>query len=441
MKKDRIRIPTITPRDYQLPFLQAMAGGCKRAVLRWARRHGKDEICLAWTSISVTKKVGTYWHLLPEKEQARKAIWLAVNPHTGKRRIDEAFPREIRSRTNDQEMFIEFKNGSTWQVLGSDRYDSLVGSPPVGVVFSEYALANPSAWDYISPMLLENGGWAVFNSTVRGMNHFWHIGEYAKNQSDWFFQQINANETNVFPADILEKERFRLIEQSGDDGLAVFRQEYFNDPNAAIPGAYYGKWMSAAMDEGRIGNVPHEHGLPVFTSWDLGINDDNVIWFIQKVGREFHAIDYYSNSNEGMAHYVKVIKDKPYIYEKHYLPHDGGHHEKGSGKTIKQTLAELGLKDLVVVARTPTLARQIDDVRIMLPKMWFDKKKCEKGIDCLVSYHREWDDKLKVFRDYPKHDWASHGASAFATFAQGYSPGYDISNFAAVANTEYNPFS
>src|SRR6185312_8507339 len=120
---------------------------------------------------SAFERVGTYWHMLPEASQARKAIWDAINPHTGRRRIDEAFPRELRQATREQDMLIRFVNGSTWQVVGSDNYNSLVGSPPVGVVFSEWSLAKPDSWTYIRPILAENGGWVLKIWTPRGRNH------------------------------------------------------------------------------------------------------------------------------------------------------------------------------------------------------------------------------------------------------------------------------
>jgi phage terminase large subunit len=145
--------------------------GGRRAIEIAHRRWGKDEICLHWAAVSAMQRPATYWHMLPEAAQARKAIWEAVNPHTGKRRIDEAFPHEIRESTREHEMMIRFINGATWQVVGSDNFNALVGSPPFGVVFSEFALANPAAWAYLRPILLENGGWAAFITTPRGKNH------------------------------------------------------------------------------------------------------------------------------------------------------------------------------------------------------------------------------------------------------------------------------
>lgn len=133
--------------------------------------------------------------MLPEFAQGRKAIWSSVNIHTGKRRIDEAFPPALRENTNEQEMFIRLKNGSTWQVVGSDRYNSLVGAGVGGVVFSEWALANPSAWGYIRPMVQENNGWALFITTPRGKNHAYTMFQHAERSADWFAERATINDT------------------------------------------------------------------------------------------------------------------------------------------------------------------------------------------------------------------------------------------------------
>lgn len=160
-----------TPRVYQKPLWGYLENGGKRAISIWHRRAGKDDVFLHWAATAAFRRQASYWHCLPEYEQARKAIWTAVNPHTGKRRIDEAFPPELVANRDEQQMFIRFINGSTWQVIGSDRYNSLVGAGVAGVTFSEWALCNPSAWGYIRPMIEENNGFAGFITTPRGRNH------------------------------------------------------------------------------------------------------------------------------------------------------------------------------------------------------------------------------------------------------------------------------
>ena len=148
-----IRLPAEgwRPRAYQLPVWSYLENGGKRAECIWHRRSGKDEVALHWAAVAAFERPATYWHMLPEAAQGRRAIWEAVNPHSGKRRIDEAFPHALRETTRENEMMIRFKSGSALHVVGSDNFNSLVGSPPAGVVFSEWALADPAAWGLPPP--------------------------------------------------------------------------------------------------------------------------------------------------------------------------------------------------------------------------------------------------------------------------------------------------
>lgn len=95
------------PRHYQRPLWTYLESGGKRAIAVWHRRAGKDEVCLHWAACAAMQRVGNYWHMLPEASQARKAVWDAINPHTGKRRIDEAFPPSIRVGQRDDDMRIK----------------------------------------------------------------------------------------------------------------------------------------------------------------------------------------------------------------------------------------------------------------------------------------------------------------------------------------------
>lgn len=277
------------PRPYQMPCWTYLERGGKRAVVRAHRRWGKDDICLHWTAVAAMRRAGTYWHCLPEYAQARKAIWQQVNPHTGKRRIDEAFPPAIRKKINDQEMRIEFLNGSTWQLVGSDSYDSLVGSSPAGIVFSEYALAKPESWDFFRPMLAENGGWALFVSTVRGRNHFYQIGEYAKTRDDWYFIDSTVDTTGVFSRETLDRELSELIAAWGEEiGLAKFRQEYHNDPDVGTFAAFI---SSSMVQRGvQYQSVGHETEAIV---WGLDVARQGSDWsaLIQRQGRKVDVVD------------------------------------------------------------------------------------------------------------------------------------------------------
>ena len=273
--RPKIRIPyNWAPRDYQMNVWRYLERGGKRAICVWHRRAGKDDVCLHWAAASMVDKPATYWHMLPAFSQGRKAIWTAINPHTGKRRIDEAFPHELRVNTNESEMFIRLKNGATWQVVGSDRYDAAVGSSPAGITFSEWALSDPSAWAYLAPIVIENGGWALFITTARGRNHAKSMLDMAQTRPDWFFEVLPVNVTNAMSEAAVEQQRLEYTGIFGKEAAdALIDQEYYCSFEAAILGAYWGKEMLLAEQQGRICDVPVNTDLPVHTAWDIGVDD------------------------------------------------------------------------------------------------------------------------------------------------------------------------
>jgi phage terminase large subunit len=406
------------PRPYQRNLWRYLEGGGKRAVAVWHRRAGKDEAALHWTAVAAHQKPATYWHMLPQAAQARKAIWDAVNPHTGLRRIDEAFPQELRETTRNNEMAIQFKCGSHWQVVGSDNYNSLVGSPPYGVVFSEWSLSDPQAWSYIRPILAENGGWAVFIYTPRGRNHGKTFFENATKEADWFAEKLPATKTGVFTERQLINEKREYIQDYGlNDGTGRFAQEYLCDFEAAISGSYYAHEMQRAEEEGRIRRVMWEPNTPVHTAWDIGFRDSTTIWFVQVVRDEVRVLDYVENSGVAVGWYVNELRSRPYSYGTHLLPHDASVGQLTSGTSVKETLAGLGVQ-ATVVPQAPVYDG-INAARQLIPRCFFDDTKCQRGIEVLRNYRREWDDKRKVFHDKPLHDWASHGADAFRYLAMG----------------------
>ena len=401
-----------------MPLMEYLSRGGLRADIAAHRRWGKDEVALHHACAASQLRKGVYWHMLPQAAQARKAIWDAVNPHSGKRRIDEAFPLALRAQTRDEDMKITFRNGSVWQVVGSDNYDALVGSPPVGVVFSEWALAKPAAWTYLRPILAENGGWAVFLWTPRGRNHAVVSFEARARDANWFTMKSPATQTDVFTPQQLAKERAELIAECGSqgEGEARFASEYLVEFDAPAPGAYYGEALKAAADEGRIGKVPYDRALKVETAWDLGIADYTAIWFFQSVGREVRAIDYFETSGEGLPAIMRqAIAAKPYVYGHHYLPHDVMVREMTAGRSRYETLSALGLASIVVGVAANPLER-VHAGRLLIPQMWFDAQKCAVGLDRLRAYRKGWNRQTHSYVG-PVHDSASHGADAFGEFA------------------------
>jgi len=301
------------PRGYQLPLWQYLERGGKRAVAVWHRRAGKDDIALHWTATAAVQKPGTYWHMLPEAAQARKAIWDAINPHTGLRRIDEAFPTEIRSSTREHEMMIKFKNGSTWQVVGSDNYNSLVGSPPVGVVFSEWAIAKSDAWAYLRPILAENEGWAVFIYTPRGDNHGRKTFEFGLTEPSWFCELLTVDDTSVFNEETIEAERREMHAQYGySRGEALFKQEYY----CSWVEAFEGKTVYPEFDQKQhVSAQPLlplavegvKRGQQILRGWDnTGLNPACIVTYINSIG-QWYWIKEFCGFDMGIVDFAEMV--------------------------------------------------------------------------------------------------------------------------------------
>jgi phage terminase large subunit len=393
-----------------------LENGGRRADVVAHRRWGKDDVSLHWASVAAHQRVGVYWHMLPEAAQARKAIWDAVNPRTGLRRIDEAFPKELRATTREQDMLIRFKCGSTWQVLGSDNFDSFVGSPPIGVVFSEWSLARPNGWNYVRPILLENGGWSVFIWTPRGRNHATRAFEARERDVEWFTARVPATVTPVFTPEQLAKEKQDLIDETGSvaEGTALFNSEYMVDFDSAVPGSYYGEQMAEVVKAGRLTSVPWTPGVPVDTMWDLGIDDYTAIWFSQRITRtRLNILRFYETSDLGLDQIVKEAFGPVgnYKFGQHFLPHDVNVRELGAGgRSRKQTLMQLEIKPIRVgVQRDPE--ERINASRRLLPYCWFDTS-TQAGFDHLKGYRKRWNQSLGVFVG-PLHNEHSHAADAF----------------------------
>ena len=416
------------PREYQLPSWSYMEGEeeGKRAVIVAHRRWGKDLLGINMVACKSQERVGLYWHLLPTYKQGRAIVWNGAT-RDGRRFLDH-FPKNLVAGENSTEMRITFTNGSMYQVVGTENPNLLVGTNPIGCIFSEYSLHDPAAWNYIRPILLENGGWAVFIYTARGRNHGFTMKEMAGKNKRWFLQVSVAGDAGTKKNDGTPVFSDAAIQEERDTGMPeeMIQQEYFCSFDAPMVGAYYGSQMLAADKSGRIlDRIPHEPRLPVETWWDLGMDDSTTIWFVQRVATEVRLIDYYTNSGEGLTHYAKVLAGQTdgghhrssYFYGIHLGPHDIEVRELGTGKSRREVAKGLGIK--FKVGKKHEVRDGIESVRTLLPRCYFSKERCQPGIDALCGYRKEWDEDNKLFKDHPVHDWTSHGADAFRIGAMG----------------------
>lgn len=407
-------------RWYQRAFHEALVQQKKKRLIEIAhRRWGKDEIVLnGFRDLSRTR-IGTYWHCFPEYAQARKAIWNGINGHTGKRRIDEAFPPEIRKRVNDNDMFIETIWGSTWQLLGSDRYDATVGSGPVGVAYSEWALCNPAAWAYHKPMIEESNGTAAFITTPRGNNHAKTMFDRAKGNDHWFAELSSVTDTMAMTEAQLSESLAEYQDLYGRDlGLALFEQEYYCSFAGAMVGSYWGAELSRAELGKQFKPIDIDRAYPVHTAWDLGKAVNNPIWCFQCIPGEAgpRIVDFYRPDSDDLEDWCRWLDDRGYKGND-YVPHDAMHINWGTRRTRFDTLKAMGRKPKLV--GMASVADGINAGRKTIQVATFHKSDDERGervdagVEGLKNYRREWDDDLKRFRDNPVKDWAEHIGSSW----------------------------
>lgn len=401
------------PRPYQVPILRAMDSGYKRGVWVAHRRSGKEKTCINLVAKKMMERVGSYYYVFPEFAQGRKVLWDGADKD-GFRFIDH-FPKELLDgKPNDTEMKLRYKNGSLFQIIGSDRFNSVMGTNPVGMVLSEYSLQDPTCWGYFRPILAENDGWAIFNFTPRGQNHAYDLFEMAKaDPANWFAEVLTVDDTKAVRQEVLDQERKEIVRLYGND--ALYQQEYFCSFTVPISGAYYAEQLQAAYKDARVGKVPHEPRLSVDTWWDLGINDRMSVWFTQSVGQELRVIDYLEGSGQGLPHYIGLLKAKPYVYGKHTAPHDIEVRELTSGVSRRDTARALGI-DFDVAPKLPIMDG-IDAVRGIFSKCWFDAENCREGLNALKNYRKQYDEKRKTYMNQPYHDWSSNGSDAFRYLA------------------------
>lgn len=426
----RIRLPyNYTPRDYQLPTWKMRHGGCKRTIKVWHRRAGKDLDDWNFLVAEAAKNVGMYWHVFPYYKQARTSVWEGFT-FEGRKYLDYV-PKALISALSNQEMRLEMKNGSIIRMVGADNKDSLVGAGPRGVVLSEFPLIKPSVWEYIEPMLLANGGFAEFNGTPRGDNHFKQLVEHALREMreaaeqgrppEWFVDIRTILDTGVITeAQIADLRRRGVAEEH-------IQQEYYCSFQGSMEGAYYAAQFRRIMAEGRICNLAHDEGLGVWTVWDLGLNDINAVWFVQVVpGGQVHLINYYESVGNSYKDDIEAVREigraNHYSFAGHIWPHDGDHRQKGDAQARKASdiAADLGFM-VDVLPRPHDRLIGIDQARALLGRCWFDEKNTKRGVDALKQYIKEYKEDEhghKTWSMHPKHTWASNAADAFRYVAQ-----------------------
>ena len=396
-KKTKILQIPYKPREYQKQVHDSLK---RFNVLVCHRRFGKSVLSInELIKTAAAKPRSLCAFIAPTYRQGKAIAWEYLKYYTKPLMY-------LGGSRNETELRIDLFNESRIQIFGADNPDSIRGMGFDAVVLDEYAIMSPRVWtEIVRPAVSDKLGWVLFIGTPMGHNQFWEIYDFAqRGHKDWYAKLYRASDTQVIPDDELEQAQAIMTPEQ-------YEQEFECSFTAAVSGSYYGRLITKADNENRIGVVPVDSHVGVETWWDLGIGDSTAIWFIQRVGNEIHAVDYYETSGESLAHYADVLEERGYAYSRHVAPHDIQARELGTGKSRLEVANELGID--FEVAPKLEVDHVIESVRNYLPHCYFDREKCKVGLDALRQYRKQWDDKNQVFKNKPLHDWCSHAADAF----------------------------
>jgi len=390
----------------------------RRAILRWHRRAGKDKACWCYLIKEAAQVPGNYFYIFPTKTMSRQALWENVDSN-GFKLLDH-LPKEFIKRLSNQEMLIELINGSTIRVLGYDKDpDSIRGVACRGAVFSEFAFSDPDSYKIMMPSLRESNGWAIFNSTPNGRNHFSDMWDNVYTSPNWFASLLQTywpNEDGY--SGLIPQDQMLLIQE--EEGLSEedVEREYGCSFNSGMRGSIYLNHIEKARTSGRVNNFPYDDSKLVDTFWDIG-RDGCSIWFRQKSGNAIFFIDYWEMEKGDILEFVKELKRKGYNYGTHYLPHDADNKSIQTGNStariLEATLRDYGISEDVVTLEKSSVQHGIDTTKKRFARYHFDRESCRDALKHLELYHKRWDKKRMVFIQEPVHDQHSHCADALRT--------------------------
>lgn len=379
--------------------------GVRRAICCWHRRAGKDKTFLNVLAIKAIERFGNYAYYFPTATLGRRALWQAIDANSGMKVIDH-LPKELVAKKNEQQMLIELVNGSTIQILGTETLD-VVGGNPIGVMFSESAQHNPLAWDYIRPILRENGGWAIFNGTPRGKNWFYRLIESNKDNPEWFVQVAGVDATGALSEADIESERKAGMRPE------MIRQEYYCDFNVGQPGSIFAEQIQKARDAGRVVSFDlYDRSQMAWTAWDLGSPENMATWVWQWTPAGLRILGFIGAEKITLAQRVARLMAMGCVFAGHILPHDGDQRKIGE-ITFRSELQKLGLANLLVLPMTRSVWHGINRMHDELPRCQFASPACDHGLAALEAYHCKVDEATGYATNEPEKDWSSHPADAF----------------------------
>ncbi len=393
------------------------------------RRAGKDIFCIqAWLLRGLTR-VGTHVYLFPLYAQARSVVWNGMD-FDGKPFIS-AIPDSLISKKNEARMEITLFNGSRLILAGSNNYDSLMGTNPVTLIYSEFSLHNPLARQYLNPIIIENKGKEILQFTPRGMNHAFEVYKQIQDNPDYHLEHLSVEQTyradGVTP--IINQEDIKRAIATGMSEEMI-RQEFYVDFEVGNMGAYFTRELSDIDREGRIMTLAPDPRLNLHSVWDLGGTDATAGILFQVTGKYIHVLHVLHDTGHGLKHYLDLAERYRQSigcnWGSHYAPHDVDQKHQGFEHCESRLMQARRYGWHFILVPKVSFEDGIEALRYMLPRIRIDKNNCSIGIRALREYQRHWDEKKARYDPKPLDNWAVHIADAFRYLGVQYKRLYHI---------------
>jgi len=423
-----IRVPyELTPRPYQEDALKALKNG-KNCFLIVHRRAGKDVICMQMLLLRAMQRVGTHLYMAPMTTQIRQIIWKGLDADG--RPFINAIPEGLIVKKNDARMELELINGIRIVFCGSNNISGVIGTNPVTIVYSEFSLHHPMARPYLNPILIQNGGVEIINTTPRGRNHCYDLYQVVKDNPKYFVQHLGVEETFDHNGTRIISDA--QIQEARDMGMSdeMINQEFFCSFDSGDIGSYFTREMADMEREGRILPIKPNPNLPVNTCSDLGGTDSTSMWLFQLEGGYIHLLALLHDSGHGLKYYLewadRLRKQWGCNWGTHFGPHDIAqkHQSWEQAESRLMQARKAGWHFQV----TPKLDIEdgIEAMRYVFPKVKVNTTECELGIRAMREYRREYDEVNAVFKPKPLHNWASNPMDALRYLSINYRRLYDV---------------
>lgn len=310
------------------------------------------------------------------------------------------------------ETAIRGANGSEFIFAGlaSHTVESVKSYEGCDVVWVEEAqTVSKKSWDILIPTIRKPGSeiWITFNPALDTDETY--VRFVVNRQPDDMVVKINWADNPWFP-DVLDIERRRCQETQPKDYPNIWEGEC----KAAADGAIYADEVAAAIEQGRVCNVPYDPMLKTHLVFDLGWNDAMSISLVQRNGSELRVIRNIEDSHRTLDSYDQELKALGLNWGKVWLPHDARHKDFKTGRSTEEIMRAFGWDVRIIPSHA--VEDGIRQARMTLPRTWFDKTHADRLVQCLKRYRRGISQTTGE-PGAPLHDEFSHGADNFRYIA------------------------